>query len=132
MINWYRKLLARTRIGTTLATLHVCFMLVLLGSLSISPGRDWAWWPLAPTVLDFPASIPINAFSVLCTLIFSVTPHQGLDTWLMTRRDPFSSVNLFWFPAINFLVFGTLWHYYWPQAVRFIFRALKSKKSNQA
>jgi hypothetical protein len=49
-------------------------------------------------------------------------PHATFEQWLLSQREPFSSFDLFWVPAFLFTSLGTLWHYYWPQLLRWIMR----------
>jgi len=123
MLAWYRSRWQRTKVGTVLATTHFCLISLLIGAIAISPSKDWPWWPIVPFVLDYPFSYVITFVSASATKIMLFLPHAGLERWLLNQREPFSSLDLFWLPAILFVVLGTLWHYYWPQVPRYIRRS---------
>jgi len=106
-----------------MATTHFCLISLLIGAIAISPSKDWPWWPIVPFIVDYPFSYVITFVSASAMKIILFLPHAGLERWLLNQREPFSSLDLFWLPAILFLVLGTLWHYYWPQVPRYIRRS---------
>ncbi len=106
-----------------MATTHFCLISLLIGAIAISPSKDWPWWPIVPFIVDYPFSYVITFVSASAMKIILFLPHAGLERWLLNQREPFSSLDLFWLPAILFLVPGTLWHYYWPQVPRYIRRS---------
>ena len=115
MLAWYRSRLQRTKLGTILATVHFCLLSLLIAAISISPSRDWPWWTMVPSILDFPFSYVVTLVSIVVLQAALALPHAGFEAWLLAQREPFSSFDLFWLPAILYLILGTMWHYYWPQ-----------------
>ena len=130
MFAWYRSRWQATKVGTILATVHFTMISLLIALISISPSKDWAWWPIFPFVLDFPAAYVINFISTLVVKFVLILPHTGFEKWLLSQREPFSSLNLFWAPTCSFLVLGTIWHYYWPLLLKRIFTGPSSTEKN--
>ena len=129
MRSWYRSRWQTTKLGTVLATIHFGILALLVGGVAISPSRDWYWWPIVPFVLDIPISFLIEASSGLIVHSITALPHARLEGWLLSQREPFCSFDLFWLPAVLFTVFGTLWHYYWPQLPRLLLSRARSHPS---
>ncbi len=116
--GWFRTRWRTTKLGSVLAGLHFILVSLLVLMISISPSRDWEWWPIAPFVLDLPFSFLVNLLSgAICDLVLAL-PHAAFEAWLVSLREPFCSFDLFWLPAALYLILGTLWHYYWPQIGR--------------
>jgi len=125
LLAWYHARLQKTKLGTVLATTHFCILSLLLGGIVISPSRDWPWWAAIPFILDLPFSFAITLLSNCIRDLILILPHAGLERWLLAQREPFTSLDLFWLPAILYTVLGTLWHYYWPQLPKLIQRTSK-------
>jgi hypothetical protein len=113
-----------SKVGSVLAGLHLLVVSLLVLLISVNPGHDWPWWGAVPFVLDLPLSFLVDRLSDGIVNAVMALPHGAFESWLLTLREPFSSFALFWLPAILYLSLGTLWHYYWPQALSFVFRKL--------
>ena len=118
MLAWYLKQYSRTKVGTLLATLHFAIVAVLLAAIMISPSSDWMWWAIVPFFLDLPISFLIQLLCSGAIAVIEWLPHAGIERFLLQLREPFQSLDLFWLPAIGYLVLGSLWHFYWPLALQ--------------
>lgn len=58
-------------------------------------------------------------------------PHGAFEGWLLSRREPFGSLDLFWLPGILYLSLGTIWQYFWPWILLRVHRWV-SKRGVQA
>jgi hypothetical protein len=123
-IKWYRERLRTTLTGTILATLHFVVVLAVIVLIAFWPSRDWPWWGLLPFVLDFPFSYCIERAVRVTVAIVLWLPHGTLEKFLLARREPLSSLNLFWVPAVEYLALGTMWHYFWPRLLRMAVRII--------
>ncbi len=115
LVAWYKERSRRAQVGILFATLHFVVILALVVAISLWPGNDWPWWGLVPAVIDFPLSIPVYFLYDHMFTAISRTPRAALEHFLLSMPEPFSSLDLFWLPAISSLVLGTLWYYVWPQ-----------------
>ena len=122
--KWMQMRWKQTKIGTILASIHCVFVSVIIAGISISPSQDWPWWTLFPFLADLPFSFVIKFLLDNFRDSIVLLPHFGLEHWLLNQREPFCSLDLFWLPAILFLILGTMWHYYWPLLLKIIFQRL--------
>jgi hypothetical protein len=113
-----RELLQRlwraSKAGSVLAIGHFVILSVILIGISTNPGIDWPWWIAAPFTLDLPFSFMVQGLTYVIREAVVALPHGAFEGWLLSRREPFGSLDLFWLPAILYLSLGTIWQYFWP------------------
>lgn len=115
---WYLRQYQRTKAGTVLASIHFAMVMLLLVAIGIWPGKDWMWWAAVPFILDFPVSLLVRYLCDSVIAIIESSPHAGFERFMLQWPEPFQSVDLFWLPALGYLILGTLWHFYWPLAIQ--------------
>jgi hypothetical protein len=116
-VAWYTERLRKTKVGTISATAHFAGLLSVIALICISPGNDWPWWTVVPFCIDFPLSVPMQYLFSGIGEVIERLPHSALERFLLSMREPFSSFDLFWLPAVGYLVLGTIWYYYWTQGL---------------